>query len=97
MTPPIANDELALHLPNSFHFDHYTRSSGPFGSLFSVTPHNLTGVGHNPQIHVKFCYGLKLHFAPDVFADLLLAGQVALAALPYLPEIHDAIGVGDDV
>lgn len=86
------------HRPNSIHFGHGTTNfSEHFGVLYSVSPHNLTGDDHDPTIQVRFCYGLRLDFAPGAFRDMLREGERALAQLPFIPDdIHDAVVGGDE-
>jgi hypothetical protein len=82
-----------LHLPNALHFNHGTcHFSEHFGGIYSITPRCLTGEGHVASVQVRFTFGLRLDFSPEVFAELIRQGPAALAKMPYLPDVHDAVG-----
>jgi hypothetical protein len=69
--------------------------SGDFGDLHSITPRNLVGEGHSTYLEIRTCYGLRLDVTPEWLAALVRQAPAALAKLPYLPEVHDAVGVDE--
>lgn len=72
-----------------------THFSDHFGPLHSVTPINLPGEGHVPHIELRFMYGARLDLIPETFAQILRAGPAALAKLPLIPDVHEAVGVDE--
>lgn len=62
-----------------------------FGGLCRVTPISIPGLGHDPHIECRFRYGLRLDLSPEEVVELLRQLPEALAKLPYLPELNDAV------
>lgn len=78
--------------PNMLHYHHLTTNfSEQFGGLYSVTPVNLTGEGHRAHIELRFRFGARFDLMPEDFAALLQQGPAAMAKLPLIPDVHDAI------
>ena len=78
--------------PNSLVFNHDQLFKAHFGAVHSVTPICLPGDGHRPYVDVHFIGGLRLELSPSAMAEICRRGVEALAKLPYLPDIHDAVG-----
>jgi hypothetical protein len=77
--------------PNSIHLQGDTSFHHHFGAVHSVTPVCL-GMGHTAHVDVRFVGGVKMEFSPDAVAELARRFPEALASLPFIPELHDAVG-----
>lgn len=80
--------------PNSLHYTHDSTFGASFGTVHSVTPVSLSGLGHTPRVEVRFKHGLRIDFTPEVVVELARRFPEALAQLNFVPDIHDAT-VGD--
>jgi hypothetical protein len=84
------------HLPNHLRYQHgTTRFSDDFGALHSVTPVSLIGPGHTPHLEIRSCYGLRLDVSAAWLSELVRLAPEALAKLPFIPDVHDAILDGE--
>lgn len=81
--------------PNSVHLHGDTTFGHHFGGIYSVTPICLPGVGHVPHVDVRFLFGLLLQLSPGTAMDLARELERAVAKLPVVPDVHDAIGGGE--
>lgn len=77
--------------PNSVHLNGDTSFHHHFGAIHSVTPICL-GAGHVAHVDMRFVGGIKIEFSPDTLAEMCRRGVEALARLPYIPDVHDAVG-----
>lgn len=78
--------------PNHLHISQGEFNAGvSFGPLAHVTPIHFAGNGHTPHIEARFVGGLRLSFTPATLIDLLREGQAAMAKLPSVPVLHDAV------
>lgn len=82
--------------PNSVHLTGDTHFAHHFGDVASVTPICLPGNGHTPHVDVRFSGSVRLEFSPETLAELCRRGVEALAMLPFIPDVHDAILDGGD-
>jgi hypothetical protein len=81
------------HLANRLRFGRgSTHFSTDFGELYSVTPVNLIGEGHSPHLEIRSSYGLRLDVSAKWLAELVRRAPEALAKLPVIPDMHDAVG-----
>jgi hypothetical protein len=81
------------HLPNHVRYHHdTTHFSEEFGEFHSVTPVNLIGADHDPHLEIRSLYGLRLDVTAKWLTELVRQAPAALAKLPYLPDVHDAVG-----
>lgn len=90
------NGQHPDHLPNHVRYQHgTTHFSDHFGALHSVTPVNLIGEGHVAHLEIRSCYGLRLDVSAEWLTALCRVAPAALAKMPFIPEIHDAVGVDE--
>lgn len=79
---------------NHLRFHHgSTNFADVFGDFHSVTPVNLVGEGHVPHLEIRTTHGLRLDVTVKWLTELVRDAPAALAKMPYLPDIHDAVGV----
>lgn len=81
--------------PNRVHLCGSVTFGAPFGAVASVTPIYFPGAGHVPHVEARFVGGVRMSLTPDTLTELLEKGGAALAKLPYIPDVHDAIGLED--
>jgi len=87
---------MNLHPPNHLRYQREAvHFSGDFGDLHSITPRNLVGEGHTAYLEIRTCHGLRLDVTPQWLIDLVRQAPEALAKMPFIPEVHDAVGVED--
>jgi hypothetical protein len=77
--------------PNHVHMCGERTFGAPFGAVYSVTPIAIPGLGHDPHLHIAFRFGLSMDITPADAAELSRRIPEALARLPFLPPIHDAV------
>jgi hypothetical protein len=81
--------------PNHIHMCGERTFGAPFGSVHSVIPISLSGIGHDPHVLVRFRHGLSIDLTPSDAAELCRRLPEALAMLPCLPPLHDAVEAGE--
>jgi hypothetical protein len=82
--------------PNSVHYQGDTHFDAHFGAVYDVRAICLPGRGHRPHVDIRFTGGLRVALSPEAMAEVCRRGQEELEKLPFIPEIHDAIGIGDE-
>ena len=82
--------------PNHIHLNGDVLVGASFGALSSVTPIVLGGNGHHPHVAVRFRYGLCLELDAATAIELARRLPESVAQLPFIPDVHDAAGIGDD-
>lgn len=84
------------HLPNHIHYGHGpTHFADDFGELYSITPVNLVGEGHVAHLEIRSRYGLRLDVSAEWLTALVRQAPAALAKLPLIPDVHDAVMDGE--
>jgi len=81
---------------NPNHLRHHNADSGGyarFGPICSVTPICIPGVGHTPHVSVRFRGGVSMDFDTASAIELARRLPEAIAKLPVLPVIHDAVAI----
>lgn len=76
------------------HFRHNGDKSGShaqFGTICSVTPICIPGLGHKPHVNIHFRGGVSMDFDTASAIELARRLPEAIAKLPVLPVIHDAV------
>lgn len=92
----ILNGQHPEHLPNHLRYQHgSTHFADDFGAFHSVTPVNLVGPEHEPHLEIRSCYGLRLDVSAEWLTALCLLAPAALAKLPIIPDVHDAVMEGE--
>lgn len=79
--------------PNHLVRNHDGYTSFNFGLLHSVTPMVLCP---HPHVDLRFVGGLKLELTPLTVRALSLQLPGAVVRLGFIPDVHDAIGLGDE-
>jgi hypothetical protein len=83
---------MTIEKPNHVHMCGERTFGAPFGAVYSVTPIAIPGIGHDPHLHITFRFGLSMDLTPGDAAELSRRIPEALARLPFIPDVHDAVG-----